>query len=223
VASLPENLQAQLLQALQDRESEGNGHPAGHPDVRFLMSASDSLPALVEQGKFRQDLYYRISVICLKLPPLRHRPTDIESLAEYFRTRSAQEFGKNIAGFTHDALEALTKHDWPGNVRELEGVIRRGVVLCQGTRVTSGHLSSSLTYARSAHNGSNGSRSLLPTNIRPLKEALEAPEKRIIIQALQALNWNRQETARILDINRTTLYKKMKKYGLLVDGPIWVN
>ena len=125
VSGLPENLQAQLLQSLQDREfeSNGNGH-TGHgpsPDVRFLMSSSDNLPALVEQGKFRQDLYYRISVICLKLSPLRHRPADIEALAEYFRTRFANEFGKNIVGFTHDALESLTKYDWPGNVRELEG------------------------------------------------------------------------------------------------------
>jgi len=227
VSGLPENLQAQLFQSLQDREYEfnGRGH-VGHgpsPDVRFLMSSSDNLPALVEQGRFRQDLYYRISVICLKLSPLRHRPGDIEALAEYFRTRFVNEFGKNIVGFTHDALESLTKYDWPGNVRELKAVIRRGVILCQGTRITSGHLASSLSYPRSTRGSATGSRPHLPLSIRPLKEALEEPEKRIIIQALQALNWNRQETARVLDINRTTLYKKMKKYGLLVDGPIWVN
>ena len=133
------------------------------------------------------------------------------------------EFGKNIVGFTHDALESLTKYDWPGNVRELKAVIRRGVILCQGTRITSGHLASSLSYPRTTRGATTGSRPHLPLSIRPLKEALEEPEKRIIIQALQALNWNRQETARVLDINRTTLYKKMKKYGLLVDGPIWVN
>jgi two-component system response regulator HydG len=229
VSGLPENLQAQLLQSLQEREFEsianGHAHP-GHgfsPDARFLMSSSDNLPALVEQGRFRQDLYYRISVICLKLSPLRHRPGDIEALAEYFRTRFVSEFGKNIVGFTHDALESLTKYDWPGNVRELKAVIRRGVILCQGTRITSGHLASSLSYPRSTRGSSTGSRPHMPLSIRPLKEALEEPEKRIIIQALQALNWNRQETARVLDINRTTLYKKMKKYGLLVDGPIWVN
>jgi two-component system response regulator HydG len=228
VAGLPDNLQAQLLQALREREVEGNGHHPGHghgmtPDVRVLISSSENLPGMVEHGRFRQDLYYRISVICMKLPPLRHRVADIEALAEYFRTRSAHEFGKNIIGFTHDALEALMKHDWPGNVRELEGVIRRGVVLCQGSRITSGHLSSSLSYPRSSRNGTATPRPHMPLSIRPLKEALEDPEKRIIIQALQALNWNRQETARVLDINRTTLYKKMKKYGLLVDGPIWVN
>jgi two-component system, NtrC family, response regulator HydG len=223
VTRLPASLQEQLLQALQEHEYEGSHCQHATPvDARFLMSTSGNLPALVEQGTFRQDLSYRISVICLKLPPLRHRSGDIEALAEYFRTRSAHEFGKKVVGFTHDALDALLKHDWPGNVRELEGVIRRGVILCQGTRITSGHLSSSLSPPRSSRNGSTP-RPSTPMSIRPLKEALEEPEKRIIIEALQALNWNRQETARVLDINRTTLYKKMKKYGLLVDGPIWVN
>jgi two-component system response regulator HydG len=220
VAALSDPLQFQLLHALQDRVHD---HGA-HGDVRFLMSTSENLVSLVEQGRFRQDLYYRVSVVCLKLPPLRARGTDIELLAEYFRSRFSLEFGKNVAGFTRDALEILNKHDWPGNVRELEGVIQRGVALCQGTRITSGHLSPSLCPPRSGRNGGGiAPRAHVPANIRPLKEALEEPEKRIIIQALQALNWNRQETARVLDINRTTLYKKMKKYGLLVDEPIWVN
>jgi two-component system response regulator HydG len=223
VTGLPEDLQAQLLRVLQEREPEGDGHHATAPDVRFLMSGSDQLLSLVEQGKFPQDLYHRISVICLKLPPLRHRMADIEALAEYFRARFADEFGKAITGFTHDALETLLRHDWPGNVRELEGVIRRGVILCQGTRITSGHLASSLTYPRSSRGAAAGASSSMSPVIRPLKEALEEPEKCLIIQALQALNWNRKETARALDINRTTLYKKMKKYGLLVDGPVWVN
>ena len=220
VAALPDEYRLQLLRALQEREFD---HPAMHADVRFLMSTSENLLTLVEQGKFRQDLYHRISVICLKLPPLRHRGTDIEELAEYFRSRYSIEFGKNVVGFTRDALDVLIKHDWPGNVRELEGVIQRGVVLCQGTRITSGHLSPSLGHGRTSRSLAMSPRHHLPMSIRPLKEALEEPEKRIIIQALQALNWNRQETARVLDINRTTLYKKMKKYGLLVDGPIWVN
>jgi two-component system response regulator HydG len=219
VAALSDALQLQLLRALQDREYEH----APNNDVRFLMSTSENLSALVEQAKFRQDLYHRASVVCLKLPPIRTRGTDIELLAEYFRSRFSLEFGKNVVGFTRDALDILNKHDWPGNVRELEGVIQRGVVLCQGTRITSGHLSPSLCHPRSTRMGGMAQRTHMPANIRPLKEALEEPEKRIIIQALQALNWNRQETARVLDINRTTLYKKMKKYGLLVDEPIWVN
>ena len=114
------------------------------------MSASENLVALVEQGKFRQDLYHRASVVCLKLPPLRHRGADVEQVAEFFRARFSLEFGKNVVGFTRDALDILNKHDWPGNVRELEGVIQRGVALCQGTRITSGHLSPSLCHPRSS-------------------------------------------------------------------------
>lgn len=226
VAALSEDLQLVLLRSLQDQEHFQLQSPhagASRGDVRFLMSTSENLVALVEQARFRQDLYYRASVVCLKLPPLRHRGGDIEQLAEYFRARFSLEFGKNVLGFTRDAIEVLGKHDWPGNVRELEGVIQRGVALCQGTRITSGHLSPSLCQTRASRANGLASRPHVPLNIRPLKEALEEPEKRIIIQALQALSWNRQETARVLDINRTTLYKKMKKYGLLVDEPIWVN
>ena len=224
VAALSDSLQAELLHSLQGREFEHNGyHSGGHAETRILLSTCENLLTLVEQGKFRQDLYHRISVVCLKLPPLRHRVHDVEPLAEHFRAKYATEFGKNIAGFTRDALEALHKYDWPGNVRELEGVIQRGVVLCQGSRITSGHLAPSLGNSRTSRIQAKTPRPHLSMTIRPLKEALEEPEKRIIIQALQALNWNRQETARVLDINRTTLYKKMKKYGLLVDGPIWVN
>jgi two-component system response regulator HydG len=224
VSALSEPLQAELLHALQGREFEHTGfHGGAHTETRILLSTSENLLALVEQGKFRQDLYHRISVICLKLPPLRHRVHDVEPLAEHFRVKYATEFGKNIAGFTRDALEALHKYEWPGNVHELEGVIQRGVVLCQGSRITSGHLAPALGGSRASRITAKTPRPHLSMSIRPLKEALEEPEKRIIIQALQALNWNRQETARVLDINRTTLYKKMKKYGLLVDGPIWVN
>jgi two-component system response regulator HydG len=224
VAALSHSLQRELLHALQGREHAQNGYAAtSAPEIRFLLSTSENLLALVEQGKFRQDLYHRISVICLKLPPLRHRVNDIEPLAEYFRAKFSVEYGKNAVGFTRDALDALQKYDWPGNVQELETVIQRGVVLCQGSRITSGHLAPSLGTSRATRGAAKSPRPHLPMSIRPLKEALEEPEKRIIIQALQALNWNRQETARVLDINRTTLYKKMKKYGLLVDGPIWVN
>jgi DNA-binding NtrC family response regulator len=179
---------------------------------------------LIEQGRFRQELYHRISVISLMLPPLRHRGTDVELLAEWFRAQYAREFHKTIAGFTRDAVDVLQKHDWPGNVRELEAAIQRAVALCNGPRITSSHLAPILNHHRQARSASGSTpRPHLKMGVRPLKEALEEPEKRIIIQALQAFNWNRQETARVLDINRTTLYKKMKKYNLLIDEPAWAN
>jgi two-component system response regulator HydG len=214
VTELPENLQARLLQILQERDFGHKGHHASTPDVRFLMSCRDNLPALVERGEFRRDLYDRISTICVKLPPLRHRTGDVEALAEYFRNRFAYEFGKNVVGFTSNALESLSKQEWPGNIGELESVVRHAVARCQGGRVTSGHLATIPAYTTSPKGLQNTPQPHPPLSVRPLKEALAEPEKRIIIQALQALKWNRNETARMLDINRTTLYKKMKKYGL---------
>ena len=224
-ALLPE-VQLQLLRELQVNDLESQPGPSyhhGRPGVRFILSTSENLPSLVEQGTFRPELYHRICTICLMVPPLRHRAADIELLAEHFRDWFTQEFHKSILGFGRDALDALQRHDWPGNVRELKGVIQRAVALCSGPRITSTHLAPILNPHRPSRGGGNAPRPHLPMGIRPLKEALEEPEKKIIIQALQAFNWNRQETARVLDINRTTLYKKMKKYGLLVDEPAWAN
>jgi two-component system, NtrC family, response regulator HydG len=227
VATLPEEVQLQLLRELQFHDidvASGHQRPTGLTGVRFVLSTSDNLPAVVEQGRFRPELYHRISTFCLIVPPLRHRGADVELLAEHFRAGFAQEFRKYVVGFTRDALDALRRHDWPGNVRELKGVIQRAVARCSSPRITSTQLAPILNYQRQSRGGTaSSSRPHLPMGIRPLKEALAEPEKRIIIQALQALNWNRQETARVLDINRTTLYKKMKKYGLLMDEPIWVN
>ena len=141
VAALPLELQLHLLRELQFRDYEASaGHPLPPGEARFLMSTSENLPALIEQGRFRQELYHRISVISLMLPPLRHRGTDVELLAESFRAHYAHEFHKTVAGFTRDALDVLQKHDWPGNVRELEAAIQRAVALCNGPRITSSHL-----------------------------------------------------------------------------------
>jgi two-component system response regulator HydG len=225
VAALPLEVQLNLLRELQFRDYEASaGHPAPAAEARFLMSTTENLTAMIEQGRFRQELYHRISVISLMLPPLRHRGTDVELLAESFRNHYAREFHKPVTGFTRDALDVLQRHDWPGNVRELEAAIQRAVALCNGPRITSNHLAPILNHHRQTRSGASGMpRPHLKMGVRPLKEALEEPEKRIIIQALQAFNWNRQETARVLDINRTTLYKKMKKYNLLIDEHAWAN
>jgi two-component system response regulator HydG len=224
ISALPAEIQLNLLRELQHRDYGAGGvYPHVPGEVRFLMSTSENLSALIEQGRFHQELFHRVSAICLTLPPLKHRGTDVELLAESFRARYAHEFRKSVVGFTRDALDVLQRHDWPGNVRELEAAIRRAVAMCNGNRITSSHLAPILNHHRQARTGAAPPRPHLPIGIRPLKEALEEPEKRIILQALQAFNWNRQETARVLNINRTTLYKKMKKYGLLIDEPIWSN
>jgi two-component system response regulator HydG len=225
VAALRADLQRHLLRELQFRDYEAcAGHPTPPGEPRLLMSTSENLTTLIEQGRFRQELFHRISVISVMLPPLRHRGTDVELLAESFRAHYAREFHKSAAGFTQDALDVLQRHTWPGNVRELEAAIQRAVALCNGPRISENHLAPILNHHRQRSAGSGGTpRPHLKMGVRPLKEALEEPEKRIIVQALQAFDWNRQETARVLDINRTTLYKKMKKYNLLIDEEIWAS
>ncbi|WZO99393.1 sigma-54 dependent transcriptional regulator [Isosphaeraceae bacterium EP7] len=230
VASLSPHLQFQLLRVIRDSEFEPVGSTkAVRADVRIIMSNREDLSVLVEQNLFRQDLYYRLGG-CLRLPPLRHRGFDVERLAEAFLARISETAGKRIVGFTPDALDRLRHHDWPGNVQELESLVQRAVNACQGGRITLNDLG--LTQPIRDILPPQTTATLVPSafpaakqqeRIRPLKEALEEPEKQLIIQALTALSWNRQETARVLDINRTTLYKKMKKYGLLIDEPAWVN
>jgi two-component system response regulator HydG len=224
VAALAIEFQHQLLRELQFREFEAAaGRAMSLGEVRFLMSTSENLLQLIDQGRFRQELYHRISVISLMLPPLRHRGTDIELLADAFRARFADEFSKPDVGFSRDAQKVFQRHDWPGNVRELQEAVRRAVALCSGPRITSNHLAPLISHSSQGRVGAAGPRPHLKMGVRPLQEALEEPEKRIIVQALQAFNWNRQETAKVLDINRATLYKKMKKYNLLIDEPSWVN
>jgi two-component system response regulator HydG len=220
VAGLPLELQHELLRELQDGDFEASaGQPAPHGAIRFLISTGENLPELIEQGRFHRELYHRLGVISLRIPPLRHRGTDIELLAESFRARYAHEFRKCVKGFSGDALDALRRHDWPGNVRELEAAVRRAVALCRGPRIAADHLTPTLDRHRPARPGDTP-RPHLSLGIRPLKEALEEPERRLIIRALQASDWNRQETAQVLGINRTTLYKKMRRYRLLSGEPM---
>ena len=224
VADLPLALQHLLLRDLQFTDyGPASGYSLPADDVRLVMSTSEDLRDLIEQGRFCQELFHRISVVVLSPPPLRHRGTDVELLAEAFRERYAQEFHKTVSGFSGDALDILQRHDWPGNVRELEAAIQRAVAMCKEPRISSNHLAPILNHHRQNRSADGTPRPHLSMAIRPLKEALEEPEMRIIVQTLRAVNWNRQETARVLNINRTTLYKKMKKYGLLLDEPIWAN
>lgn len=228
VAALSPSLQARLLRVIQEGEFEpvGSARPA-KADVRFVLASREDLVSLVERDQFRADLYYRISVVSLNLPPLRHRGDDIARLAEHFRARFAREIGRPVSGFTPEAVDMLRHHDWPGNVLELENVVERAVVHCWGPRIDATHLE--LHSVRPERPIVRQVAPPVPSGrpsaagILPLKEALEIPERQLILQALEALNWNRQETARVLDINRTTLYKKMKKYGLLFDEPVWAN
>ncbi len=191
--------------------------------MRIVLASTENLSTLVEQGRLRREVYDRVGVVCLRLPPLRDRGHDVEALSEHFRAQFAAEFAKPVTGFTPDAARPALPARLAGQrPRARERHPARGRAL-PGGRVNSANLSLGFGPPRPSRPQGPTARTHVPAGLRPLKEALEEPEKQIIIHTLQALNWNRQETARVLDINRTTLYKKMKKYGLLIDEPVVLN
>lgn len=207
IATASPALQVRLLRVIQERTFEPVGSEETlSVDVRLVVATNEDLATLVEEGRFRRDLFYRISVVPLRLPPLRERIGDVPLLAAHFLRRFAAENGKDVRYIDDSALTVLQAHHWPGNIRELENVIERGVILCRGDCLTPRDLPPDMSHAVSAPD---------PGQTLPLRKALEIPEREIIERTLRSHNWNRQETAAALMINRTTLFNKMRKYGLL--------
>ncbi|MCH7604041.1 MAG: sigma-54-dependent Fis family transcriptional regulator, partial [Planctomycetes bacterium] len=218
-------MQLKLLRVLQERTFEPVGsHETKEVDVRVILASNQPLEQLVASGEFRQDLYYRINVVMIQLPPLRDRIADITLLADHFLLKKSADIGKQITAFTGEAMNALRAYSFPGNVRELENVIERAVVLTKATRIGIEDLPPHVIDNTSAMSLPGGSLSIaggaLPGDypLMPLRKALEEPEKQIILSALEANDWNRQKTSEQLEINRTTLYKKIKQYGLEAYG-----
>ena len=200
-------MQVKLLRVLQDLEFEQvGGTKTFKIDTRVILATNDDLGKAVAEGRFRQDLFYRINVINVELPPLRERISDIPLLAEHFLKQVCEDAGKPLRGFSADALSALQRYRWTGNVRELQNVIERAVLLGKGDQVRLEDLPNNLIAA--------GPVRVEPVGNRSLKQAMEAPERQIILEVLDSTNWNRHATAELLGINRTTLYKKMKRLGL---------
>ncbi len=207
IATAPLSMQVKLLRVLQDLEFEQvGGTKTFRVDTRVVCATNENLQNAVSDGRFRQDLYFRINVINFEIPPLRERVSDIPLLARHFLAQVSEEAGKTVVDFTPGAVEILQRYRWPGNVRELQNVVERAVLLGRNEVVAEDDLPRELTV---------GVPLQLP---RPagttLKEALEGPERAIILEVLESNQWNRNATADTLGINRTTLYKKMKRLGL---------
>jgi DNA-binding NtrC family response regulator len=203
-------LQMKLLRILQDKEFEPvGGNETLQADVRVVLATNVDLAKEVETGNFRRDLYYRINVVSIHMPPIRERVSDVPMLAEHFLQRFAKENGKAIKGIDEAAADLLVRYTWPGNVRELENCIERAVVLTRNETLTPDDLPPQMRQ------GAEEAPARAGDDVVPLKTWLEDPERRYIEHALRVNNGNRQETAKALDINRTTLFNKMRKYGLL--------
>ncbi|MEO0532173.1 MAG: sigma-54 dependent transcriptional regulator [Planctomycetota bacterium] len=204
-------MQVKLLRVLQELAFEAVGGTETHKvDVRVILATNEDLAKNVADGTFRQDLYYRINVINLELPPLRGRTSDIPLLAQKFLEEVKEDANRpNVTGFSDDALGVMQRYHWPGNVRELQNVVERCVLLGRGDTIGLHDLPPEMRVP-----GIGGGGGSVGYTGQTLKEALEGPERQIILEVLELNQWNRNETADQLGINRTTLYKKMKRLGL---------
>jgi DNA-binding NtrC family response regulator len=222
-------LQLKLLRVLQEKAFEPVGSSrTTHVDVRFVLATNQNLSQLVQEGRFREDLFYRINVVNIQLPALAQRVGDIPLLADHFVGKYCKALKKDRR-LSDEAMQGLRRHHWPGNVRELENAIERAVVLSRGAVIGVDDLPDTVRHSTGISSSGPGSAAAGPDPARglvvipslahgwqptPLIRALEEPERQILLAALQANDWNRQATARDLDINRTTLYKKMKQYAI---------
>ncbi len=200
-------MQVKLLRVLQDLEFEQvGGLETFKIDTRVILATNEDLGRAVAEGRFRQDLFYRVNVINIELPSLRERISDIPMLAEHFLAEVCADCGKLVHGFTDEVLATLQRYAWPGNVRELQNVIERAVLLGKSDRIGMEDLPANLM--------ATGAVNVEAIGTRTLKQAMEGPERQIIREVLNSNNWNRHAAAEVLGINRTTLYKKMKRLGL---------
>ncbi|TWT99271.1 Transcriptional regulatory protein ZraR [Botrimarina colliarenosi] len=209
-------MQVKLLRVLQELAFEAVGGSETHRvDVRVVLATNEDLAKNVADGSFRQDLYYRINVINLEIPPLRGRSSDIPLLARKFLDEVREDANRpNVEGFSDDAVAAMQRYNWPGNVRELQNVVERCVLLSRGNVIGLHDLPPEMRLP-----GLTGGGGSTGYTGQSLKEALEGPERAIILEVLELNQWNRNETADQLGINRTTLYKKMKRLGLEDRAP----
>ncbi len=203
IGDISSKLQMDLLRVLQERKFyRVGGTEEVEVDVRVIAATNLNLRKAVQEGKFRDDLFYRLNVIHIPLPPLRERKEDIPLLVEGFIERIAHEQGKELREISEGALEILMNYDWPGNVRELENAVERAVVTCKTPLLTESNFSF-------LHQPAEPREWAIPTHL-----TLEEAEKKIIQATLQRLEGNIKETAQVLGIDRSTLYEKIKKYNL---------
>jgi DNA-binding NtrC family response regulator len=199
IGDISPKMQVNLLRVLEEKKIRRiGGEKEISVDFRLIAATNKDLEASVETGDFRKDLYYRLNIFAIVIPPLCERATDIPLLAEHFLKKYARTTNKQISGIKPEALEKLTAYSWPGNVRELENAIERAVVVCKSDMIQSKHLPVA-----------SEQQSPLPKGMR-----LEDMEREHIQNMLAETGWNISQTSRLLDIDRVTLYRKIKKYNL---------
>lgn len=213
VGDIPQHTQVKLLRVLQEKIIEKVGDHMPIPvDVRVIAATNKDLKSLVEEGAFREDLFYRVAVIPIRVPPLRERREDIPLLVETFVTRIVKRTGKDVAGLSRTTMNVLQNYHWPGNVRELINVLEYAFVLCPGGIIQPEHLPESLGPV------STGSSCTLPASTGLPVQPVD--ERGRVIEALRATGGKKQAAADMLGISRVTLWKRIKKHGIEVDSVV---
>jgi len=205
-AEMPLSMQVKLLRFLQTGEVRPVGDESTrYVDVRLVAATNKNLEREVAEGTFREDLYYRLAVIPIHVPPLRERPEDVRALSEHFLKRFAARAGKPLEGISSDAMELLAGYAWPGNVRQLENSIERGVALSQGREIRVEDLPVRLKEESMVREGET-------------IHSLQVMERSHILNTLEQVNWNRKRAAALLQISTTTLWRRLKEFGIETDG-----
>jgi two-component system response regulator HydG len=207
VGEIPPAVQVKLLRVLQERSFERvGGEETIEVDVRVVSATNRDLKRRAAEGAFREDLYYRLAIVPLELPPLRARAGDVELLARHFLAKHAPRIGRRVARFEDGALALLRRHAWPGNVRELENVVQQAMVFCEGDAIRAEDLPASLRDAPPSLP--------LPTGDRSLTDILEDLERQLVSAAYARARGVKAEAARLLGIKPSALYYKLEKYGI---------
>ena len=203
IGNIPLNLQAKLLRVLQNRSITRVGDAKSIPiDIRLICATNMDLPQMVKEGRFREDLYYRINTVTLKLPPLRERTDEIKPLTELFLARFAEKYHRQVKTIADEAIQLLQRYRWSGNVRELQNCIEKAVILSEGERIVAKDLQI------------NPSDLMEATDLIMNQESLETAEEKVIRAAMKKYNGNLSLVAKALNISRPTLYNRLKKYGI---------
>ncbi len=207
VSEMPLNLQVKLLRVLQEKEFIPVGHTSPvKVNVRFIASTNRKLTDEIEKGKFREDLYYRLNVIEIRLPSLRERKDDIPLLADHFLNKYRREMSKNIKGFDHSAIRALMNHDWKGEVRELENVVERAVIFAGSDYISVDDLPEVILSQRGYSSASMGS----------LEDFMRKVERDFIVRVLEDNDYDKDKVAKALNLGLSTLYRKIKELDIEV-------
>lgn len=208
IGEMPVPLQAKLLRVLQEKECQPIGKTtAVTVDIRVVAATNRQLNQEIQKGHFREDLFYRLNVVTIDMPPLRERSTDIPLLSKFFLDKYSRKNRRLITGFHDDVMDRFIAYHWPGNVRELENCIERAVILSRNDQIIQDDLPPSLTHPNEIHGESR-------TNTIPQEKSLKEMEKEMILRTLEEADGNRTRSAKILGISRRTLQLKLKEYGV---------